>query len=169
MRRNNLRVFCKRAEKAGALEAKVIPASSVVTAPWVRFKCQYGCDGYGACLTCPPYSPSPDETARIVKEFERGILLHGDDHVDITRLAAEMERELFLAGYYKAIAFGSGPCRLCDDCDLEGSCKHPALARPSMEAAGIDVFQTVRNNGLDIRVVTCPENKADYFALVLVD
>ena len=169
MKEKELKAFCQKARKAGALQAKVIQASSVITAQWVRYKCQYGCDGYGACLTCPPYSPTPDETARMVEEFETGILLRGNEHVNITRVAAELEREIFLAGYYKAIAFGSGPCRFCEECDVEADCKHSSLARPSMESAGIDVFQTVRNNGFDIRVVSDYRCKADYFALVLVE
>jgi predicted metal-binding protein len=169
MNDKGLRVFCRKAKKAGAREARVIRAASVVTAPWVRFKCQYGCGGYGGCLTCPPYSPTPEETARIIQQFETAILLHSDDHVEITRVAAELEREIFLAGYYKAIAFGSGPCRFCEECDVQGDCKYPSLARPAMEAAGIDVFQTVRNNGFEIKVVTCPEGEADYFSLVLVE
>ncbi len=165
----DLKTFCQKARKKGARHAKIIPASSAVTASWVRFKCQYGCDGYGACLTCPPYSPTPDETEKIVDEYETAILLHSGDHVKISRLAAELEREIFLAGYYKAIAFGSGPCRLCEECDLEGGCRHPTLARPAMEASGIDVYQTVRNNGFDIQVATCYESRADYFALLLVE
>jgi len=165
----DLRSFCRKAKKAGALKAKVISTDSVVTANWVRYKCQYGCDGYGACLTCPPYSPTPEETASIIEEFDTAILLHGREHVNVTRIAAELEREILLAGHYKAIAFGSGPCRFCDECNLEEGCKHPSLARPSMESAGIDVFQTVRNNGFDIRVATCYESRTDYFALILVE
>ena len=165
----NLAGFCRKARKAGALEAKVIPAESVVTANWVRYKCQYGCDGYGACLTCPPYSPTPEQTAKIVAEYKTGILLHGSEHVNLTRIAAELEREIFLSGYYRAIAFGSGPCRFCDQCNLHEGCRHPALARPSMESAGVDVFQTARNNGFTIKVAACHESKSDYFALVLVE
>lgn len=161
--------FCRKAKKAGALEAKVIPASSVVTANWVRYKCQYGCDGYGACLTCPPYSPTPEQTAKIVAEYKTGILLHGPEHVNLTRIAANLEREVFLAGYHKAIAFGSGPCRFCDECNLDDECRHSELARPSMESAGMDVFQTARNNGFTIEVATCYESKTDYFALILVE
>ena len=49
------------------------------------------------------------------------------------------------------------------------ACKHPDLARPSMEAAGIDVYATARAAGLPIEVVTsqqCPQN---HYALVLVE
>jgi predicted metal-binding protein len=169
MNQKDLRNFCRNAKRAGALKAKVIATESVITANWVRYKCQYGCDGYGACLTCPPYSPTPEETERILEEYETGILLHGSDHVKLTRITAQLEREVFLAGYYKAIAFGSGPCRFCEECKLDEGCKHPMLARPSMESAGINVFETVQNNGFGIQVVTCRESGADYFTLVLVE
>lgn len=86
----------------------------------------------------------------------------------IERIVADLEREVFLAGHYKAFAFGSGPCDLCDECTFE-HCLHPHQARPAMEAAGIDVFATARGNGFPIEVVTdhdCPQN---YYGLVLVE
>jgi len=46
--------YIRRAKALGARGAKVIPAKSIVAAEWVRIKCQFGCDGYGGCLTCPP-------------------------------------------------------------------------------------------------------------------
>ncbi|MCK5614996.1 hypothetical protein KAR91_74730, partial [Candidatus Pacearchaeota archaeon] len=46
--------YAKQAIKHGARDAKEISADTIVTAPWVRLKCQYGCGGYGQRLTCPP-------------------------------------------------------------------------------------------------------------------
>ena len=160
----------KLALKLGARDAKQISVESIVTAPWVRVKCQYGCGGYGQCLTCPPYSPTPEETARMLKDYQIAVLIHGDDHTDVTVIAARIERKAFLDGYYKAFAIGSGPCRLCDECNLEDKeCLHPEDARPAMEACGIDVFQTARNNGVPIEVVknrTCEQN---YSGVVLIE
>ena len=59
-------IFCQMAKEMGVTLAKVISPQTVVTAEWVRFKCQYGCGGYGKRLTCPPYSPTPDETRKIL-------------------------------------------------------------------------------------------------------
>ena len=84
------------------------------------------------------------------------------------RIAAELEREIFLAGYYKAFGLGSGPCSLCDECDLDG-CRYPHKARPSMEACGIDVYQTVRSNGFEIEVVRDRDDPQHYFGVVLVE
>jgi predicted metal-binding protein len=58
--------FLKRAKELGAIEANIIPVKSIVVAEWVRLKCQFGCDGYGQSLTCPPYSPTPEETRRVL-------------------------------------------------------------------------------------------------------
>ena len=87
-----------------------------------------------------------------------------------------MERTIFLAGYYKAFAFLCGPCWLCKTCPAIGAkrgraaeCRHPDLARPAMEAAGINVFATARAAGLPIEVVRTEECPQNYYALVLVE
>lgn len=164
-----LNKFCKLARKLGALHAKVISTDTIVTSAWVRLKCQYGCDGYGGTLTCPPYSPPPEEAEKAVKSFKKAILVHGDEHTEISKIVVKLEREAFLAGYYKAWSMGSGPCRLCRSCNVEEFCKKPYQARPSMEASGIDVFQTVRNNGFKIEVLKSPECQGNYFGLVLIE
>lgn len=162
--------YIRRAVRLGAAEAKTISADTIVTAAWVRLKCQYGCGGYGQCLTCPPHSPTPEETARVLKGYRTAILIHGGDHGDVTAIAAKLEREAFLDGHYKAFAMGSGPCRLCDECDVaSGECLHPDDARPAMEACGIDVFETARGNGFPIDVVRNTRCEQNYYAVVLME
>lgn len=162
--------YIDKAVKLGAKDAKIIQANSIVTAPWVRIKCQYGCGGYDQCLTCPPYSPTPEMTAQIVKCYKTAILIHGDDHSDMTNVAVELEREVFLDGFHKAFAMGSGPCRLCSICNVsKNECRNPEKSRPAMEACGIDVFQTVRNNGYGIGVVKDHSCGQNYFSLVLIE
>ncbi|HUW22788.1 MAG TPA: DUF2284 domain-containing protein [bacterium] len=164
----DLQSLCKFAKKSGAVNAKVISVDTVVTAPWVRLKCQYGCDGYGECLTCPPYSPTPEKTREVLKQFRKAILIHGDDYTDIRGIVAKLERKAFLSGYYKAYGMGAGPCDLCNTCNVNKTCKKPYEARPSMEASGIDVYQTARNNGYKIEVLKSDDCKGNYFGLVLI-
>ena len=168
----DLQIFCNTAIEKGAQEAKVVSPQSVVTAAWVRKKCQFGCGGYGKCLTCPPYSPSPEVTAQMLKEYSSAILIktHAlESGGRIRDIVAEMEKEIFLRGYYKAFVFGSGPCKLCPKCNTERPCEYPNRARPSMEAAGIDVFSTARNNGFIIKVLASREEVPSYFGLLLID
>jgi predicted metal-binding protein len=169
MSKTDFEPFCQMAKDMGATGAKVISPQNVVTAAWVRLKCQYGCGGYGKRLTCPPYSPTPEETRKILDSYKHAILLRGDSNAEASDVAVKLEREIFLRGYYKAFAMGSGPCKHCQQCDTSKLCNHPYKARPAMEASGIDVFHTARSSGFSIDVVTSHEQKGDYYGLVLID
>jgi len=162
--------FVRRAKALKAAGAKVISPRNVFTAEWVRVKCQFGCEGYGERLTCPPFSPTPQQTRRVLDEYEVGVLIHYDseDWEQVKDIVVTLEREAFLAGYYKAFGLGSGPCTLCESCHPEKGCRHPEQARPSMEACGIDVYRTARTAGFPIEVVrdySCPQN---YYGLLLL-
>lgn len=161
------RKYLRRARELGSRHAKVIFVKSIRVAEWVRMKCQFGCDGYGQCLTCPPHAPTPEQTRRVLKCYRRAILLHGDGHADIRAIVGTLEREVFLDGYHKAFGLGAGPCELCAKCSE--FCCHPEKARPSLEACGIDVFATVRANGFPIKVVRAPGCSENYYGILLVE
>ena len=158
----------RRALALGARHAKIVSTAKVFTAPWVRWKCQYGCDAYGSSLLCPPYSPGPEETREVLDGYARAILLHGDETADMRRMVSELEREAFLGGFYKAFGFACGPCGLCRKCALESGCRHTDRARPAMEACGIDVFRTARAAGLPIDVVRGCDSEPNYYGLLLL-
>jgi predicted metal-binding protein len=159
--------FIKRAKELGAKEAKVIAAKSIVTAEWVRLKCKFGCSGYGQSLTCPPYSPTPEETRRVLGCYKAALLVHGNAYKDIHAMIPTLEREIFLDGYFKAFGMGAGPCQLCKKCAK--FCRHPDKTRPAMEACGIDVYTTVRANGYPIGVVKTENCKGNYYGVVLIE
>lgn len=161
--------FLAHALRKGADDARVIKASTVKCAAWVRVKCQFGCGGYNKRLTCPPFTPTPEQMAAVVACYKRAILIHGRDPESVNRVIPGLEREVFLAGHYKALGLGSGPCHHCSRCNTGARCVHPYLARPSMEACGIDVYATARANGFGIEVVRGYSQQGDYYGLVLVD
>jgi predicted metal-binding protein len=88
-------------------------------------------------------------------------------------ISTELERELFLAGYYKAFGMGDGPCFRCgqdeSSCALGDGCRFPELMRPSMEACGIDVYKTVRDNGWQIEVVQTRSDQTTDIGLALIE
>jgi len=96
-------------------------------------------------------------------------LIHWGHKAGGREALAEIERQVFLMGFHKAFAFASGPCELCRECDLEGECRHPYQARPSMEACGIDVFQTARDAGFPVHVVTSRDDAPNFYSLLLVE
>ncbi len=169
--------YIKQAQASGVDHVRVIDPAAVVVANWVRMKCQFGCGGYGKRLTCPPFSPTPEYTQALLREYEKALLLQIENiapqdesqiHDQFKRLVPGLERELFLDGYYKALALTTGPCYFCNHCQPEKPCEYPHLARPAMEACGIDVYQTVRNCGMQIQVVRSRESCCTYVSLILI-
>ena len=178
---------------------RLIPAEEIEVAEWVRWKCEYGCRAYGKHLTCPPYTPRPEETRKLISCYEQALIVRFNDvqpnskvpHAHIHHYLwdailtmhstmFELERHAFLAGYYKAFAMAALPCSFCRDCLPEREnftldqaskrfCEHQDKARPSMEACGIDVFKTVRAVGYEIDVRTSPKDRITFFGLLLIE
>ena len=159
----------RHALELGAAGAKMISSKRVFTAAWVRWKCRYGCDGYGSSRLCPPHSPTPEETRKVLDGYARAILIHAGPRMDVRRTIAALEREAFLAGFYKAFGFACGPCGLCEECAFDKGCRHAHLARPAMEACGIDVFRTARAAGFPIEVATDRSSPQNYYGLLLLE
>ena len=165
--KNELEKYLNMLTEGGADPAIVIDPHEVVTAPWTVFKCQFGCGHYGKNHCCPRAAPSYEKTRAILDSYDTAILfrIHG---WNATQMAHDCSRELFLDGYYKSIAFGSGMCKLCAECDPAG-CRRPERAIPSMEACGLDVFATGRRFGLEIHTLRCEDETRSHFGLVLVE
>jgi len=172
-----LEIYAEKAKCLGVSRAEIIDTKNVVVENWVRLKCQYGCGVYGECLTCPPYSPTPDYTKKMIGEYSKGLLMQIENisptnrprlSTELRKIVADLEREIFLDGYHKAFGLAAGPCRLCKTCDTQGHCKYPYMARPSMEACGIDVYQTARNCGFKLEVVKAEDSPQAYVGLILI-
>ena len=169
-----LKIYCEKAVGMGIDGTNVIDPHSIATAEWVRMKCQFGCPGFGKSLCCPPHTPTPEVTRKVIDSYEKAILLHrrlkkGERGKGFNEAILRLEIEMFLDGYYKAWSMGSGPCRLCKQCDPSGTCTHGYEARPSMEACGIDVFKTARDNGFPIEVVRTREEGRNRYGVILVE
>lgn len=155
-------------KELGAQQAVTIHPNTVVTAPWTLHKCKFGCANYGKNYCCPPNTPDWAEMQKILDCFERGVLFSCPALAAVNTIAAEAARRLFLEGAYKAIAFGAGPCTLCESCAGD-HCRHPGKALPSMEACGVDVFATLRANGLDLQTLKSKDEAPSCWGLILVD
>jgi len=159
--------YIELALERGAVEAKIIEASSIKTASWPRLKCQYGCPNFGASLCCPPHSPTAEEMRRAIDEYSIALLARFTSSEGVNKIP-QIERDIFLDGRYKAFGLKAGGCGLCPKCNLE-KCIHPLEARPGMEAVGIDVYETVRKNGFSLDVVKSKKEPYSYFGLVLIE
>jgi len=169
----------------GATSAKVIPIEAISVNDWVRQKCEFGCTQYGKKYTCPPYVQPPKQTRKILKEYNKALIIKFGEIKDrmewrgIQKLMAELEREAFLSGLYKAFAYGAGTCKLCDNCSADQvqsptqfdkrECANRRIARPSMKGVGIDVYQTAKNAGYDLKVVPKEDMCFTSYCLLLLE
>jgi predicted metal-binding protein len=126
----------RMAAEQGA-RAAPIEAQEIVVADWVRFKCRYGCKGFGKHMGCPPYGPTVEETRRMIGEYKTGLLLRFDGipgHAGLTpedipedfhpfyrdlilwvnNTVWQIEKVAFYDGFYKSFGFGAYPCIYCE-------------------------------------------------------
>ncbi len=94
-------LFIQKALELGALESKIIKAKSIVTAPWVRLRCQFGSSGYNTSLCCPPYSPTPEEIRKVIDCYTKAILIHVIKLGKITKIISQLERKYFFLDIIK--------------------------------------------------------------------
>lgn len=177
----NRRQIDKLITKHGCTDFKWINPKDIVVAEWVRMKCRFGCDGYGRNASCPPNVPDVEECRRFFDSYSTGIIFHFAKRVPrpkerhiwssgVTRKMLTLEREIFLAGCYKAFLLPMDSCSLCAKCPgLRELCKQPALARPSPEAMAVDVYATARQYGYPIEVLKDYSQTMNRYGFLLIE
>ncbi|MBI5633472.1 MAG: methyltransferase domain-containing protein [Nitrospirae bacterium] len=146
-----------------------LKAEEIQLADWTGIKCRFGCDRYNS-LNCRPNSMPKEKTGAIIREYRHALLLEGEPPTrDFQKRVLEAEREAFLSGYHKTFSFWAGPCSICVTCASDGNCRNTAHTRPSMEGAGIDVFETARRAGAKVRTLRSRTDYIKYFGLILLD
>jgi len=99
----------KKAIDLGAENAKTIDSSSVAVRDWVLLKCQYGCPFYDKDSLHPPLTPGTEETRKVLKEYDKALLLNGSSGPALSQLAIKIEHAAYEMGLYKAFALLSLP------------------------------------------------------------
>lgn len=188
---DNLRVapaaqLAARLREIGFSQVRPMAAADVQVPDWTDQKCQYGCSGYDK-RHCPPHSPTAEKTRAVLGDYTQALLLEGEPPTrDFQLRVLQAEKEAFHAGYHKAFAYWAGPCAICKDCaamgaaaadaadgagaaGTAGKCRNTRDARPSMEGAGMDVYETVRRAGFKMRPLNDMRDFAKYFALLLLE
>jgi len=157
--KNVLRMLQYEAYQLGASKVKLIPISSIVIDERVRLKCLVPlCDQYNQNLMCPPNLPSVEEFRKSVQRYSKALFVQLTLEkkrifkADIRRyglklhkIIHELERRALASGYPLAAGLIGGSCKLCSKCvGPEHPCRHPLMARPSVEGMGIDIIQAAR-------------------------
>ena len=167
--------------KHGYEDFRWMDPRGIVVAQWARMKCMFGCKNYGKCGTCPPNVPSVAESQAFFKGYRRGAVFHFSKGVDrpedrfawtrkVNSKLLELEREVFLSGYYKAFLLFMDSCNLCASCSgVREECKNPKLSRPTPESMAVDVFETVRKIGYPIDVLHEYSQDMNRYAFLMID
>jgi len=111
---NKFDYLITKAVELGVDGAKIIDSGTVAVGEWVRWKCQYGCPFYDKGSLHPPLAPSAEETKKVLKEYDKALLLNGSSGPLLSQLAIKIEHEANALGFYKAFAllalpFGDSP------------------------------------------------------------
>ncbi len=165
----------------GLADFKWLSGSDIVVAEWVRMKCMYGCGTYGKGGCCPPNTPPVVDCKAFFNNYDEAAVFHFAKSVDkpeeryawtrdLDKKLLEVERRLFLNGYYKVFLLFVDDCHLCAKCaGLRSDCKNPKLARPSPESMAVDVYATVRKLGYPIEVLSDYHKEMNRYAFLLID
>jgi predicted metal-binding protein len=133
-------------------------------------KCRWGCSfSKNKSIKCDTHNTSIDERKQIINSYRNILLLHNNNAKVLTHACLDIERELYLDGYYFAFTLRS--CNFCTNCNADKGkdCSHPEKVRPCEEMFGIDVFKTIRNLGLPINVLISKEETENRYGFVLID
>jgi predicted metal-binding protein len=139
-----------KAIELGASGAKLMDVDKIVFDPRSFLKCRFGCNRWGKYWTCPPHlSISADEFTRAFHKYEKAIIFRAPDPKSSQKVGLALEKEAMLAGG-SHFAFAMVLCVQCDECAYPEPCRFPHLARPSMDAYGIDIGKTIEPLGFKV-------------------
>jgi predicted metal-binding protein len=172
----DLERYRDKAFEMGASHAAIIKVDQIPVDDRVTLKCRVPrCFGYGVSANCPPNALKPSELREHLANFRWAVFFTKDVapevivrdrdtikervavYKDIYTIVSELESMAFYDGHYFAFGLGAGSCRhtFCGQektcLALQGErCRFSLIARPSMEAVGIDVYRMVATAGWDI-------------------
>jgi predicted metal-binding protein len=164
----------KKAVELGASDAKIISVDRIPVEDEVVEMCKaHLCRGYGKSANCPPHVMGPGQAREWIEKYETALFfkidvspqaLLSEDRFKtfktVYMIASKLETSAREEGFPLAKGLAAGSCKpvFCKgrECDVlmdEGECRYPSLARPSMEAVGINVFKLSKDVGWDIYLI----------------
>lgn len=176
---DSMQFFLDKLKKAalnfGATDAKIISTDIISIQDDIIELCREPlCEGYGTSIHCPPHAMKPAEFREEIRRYQHALFFKTD--VDPEILLSDRRYEAFRSiyeittqleticldeGYSISKGLAAGSCKpvfcMKYECQalIDGtSCRYPSLARPSMEALGINVFKLIEDVGWEIHPIT---------------
>jgi len=167
--------------ESGYEDFRWIDSEAISVRNWVRMKCMYGCGDFGQNASCPPNVPPVSECREFVREYNDIAVFHFSAVLDkpedrhswtrgINKGLLDLERKIFWKGFHKAFLLFLDSCTLCKHCgDNRQDCKNKTDSRPTPEALGIDVFDTVRKIAYPIEVLSAYNQPMNRYAFLFIE
>ncbi len=172
----DLERYREKAIELGADKVTLVRVENIPVDERVTLKCQIPrCFGYGVSAHCPPNTLKPAELRELLKKYTWAVFFIKEvpseviirdkatikervaAYQEVYKIVSDVESRAFYDGHYFAFGLGAGSCRhtFCSqqpNCQAleEQRCRFSLVARPSMEAVGIDVYKMVASAGWDI-------------------
>jgi len=159
----------ERARELGATQVKLIDTGQIVFDPRSFLKCRFGCNRWGRYWTCPPHLfLSQNDFMEAFQKYSKALIYTTPDPKSGQKVGLELEKEAMLKhGAHFALAMVL--CVKCDECAYPEPCRFPHLARPSMDAYGIDIAKTVEPVGFKFALDQEGKLIPAWFGMVLLD
>ena len=164
----------KEAIALGASDVRIISADAISIEDEIIEMCRPPyCEQYGKSANCPPHVMTPEDARQWIRPYHSALIFKIDvsPRVLFSKQGLEIFKKIFLISarleelsveqghaFSKGLAAGSCKSVFCRDipCDalIKGrKCRYPSLARPSMEALGINVFRLAKDVGWEIHAI----------------
>lgn len=166
--------------EAGAFKAELITVDQMVLSAEFRGACRKNyCGLWGKCWMCPPDVGEIESLMAEVRSYKNGLWYQTvsplEDSFDVEEMGEAKRRHMQLAQKLEAMLspalvrhlhLGCGGCGVCQRCSKADNepCRFPEKAMASLEAYGVDVYQTTRSTQL--QYINGPDT-VTYFGVVL--
>ncbi len=158
-----------KAIELGASEAKLIDTDRIVFDPRSFLKCRFGCNRWGRFWTCPPnLSISPEDFMKAFAKYKKAMIIKAPDPESGQEIGLAIENEAMLT-HNLMFAFAMFLCVKCKECAYPEPCLFPHLARPAMDAYGIDIGKTVEPLGFKVEFDKEGKLLPAWYGMVLLD
>jgi len=166
---NQFESLVEKSIELGALEAKLIDTNRVVFDPRSELQCRFGCPRWGNYWTCPPnLNLSQDQFKEAFKKYKKAIVIKTADQEAGQEVAVAIEKKALLS-YGCSYSFALALCVKCEECAFPEPCLFPHLARPSMDAFGIDFNKTLGPVGFKVEFDKDGKLLPAWYSMVLLD
>lgn len=171
--------LCRRAVELGAAKAVLLKQKDLIRSAEFRKLCEKNqCGSYGKCWMCPPDCGDIHDLMQELERFDTVLWYQSihplEDSFDIEGMTGAAESHSYLAlalrkelePQFPSLHLTSGGCRLCPVCakETDEPCRRPGDAMSSLEAYGIDVYQSTAPTELHYMN---GKNTVTYFGAVL--